>query len=58
LLRLVTGATARFRAVDPELTRSSPYEALAEVADSKTRELVVTLKSALLTPETVHDEIE
>jgi hypothetical protein len=26
LLRLGTGATARLRAVDPELTRSSPYQ--------------------------------
>jgi len=30
----------------------------ALVADSKTRELIVTLEPVLLTPETVHDEIE
>lgn len=30
----------------------------ALIADSKTRELLVTLDSALLTPEVIHDEIE
>jgi predicted nucleic acid-binding protein len=42
--------------MDPVVDANILISAL--VADSKTRELIVTLEPALLTPETIHDEIE